>query len=68
MSTRQLLTIYGYCLLMAVAIVIAAVAITTPHIPACEEDQVLVGTGDFDHGHYSEYVCGPAVDDYVKES
>lgn len=33
-------------------------------IPRCTEDAVLVGTGSFDNGRWSAYVCGPAVDDY----
>lgn len=33
-------------------------------MPACPEDAVLVGVGSFEHGRWSEYVCGPAVDDY----
>lgn len=37
----------------------------TREVPACAEDVVLVGQGDFVDGYWSEYVCGPAVDDYV---
>lgn len=33
-------------------------------VPACEEDAVLIGAGDFEHGRWSAYECGPAVDDY----
>lgn len=32
-------------------------------VPVCEEDAVLIGTGDFD-GRYTQYVCGPALDDF----
>jgi hypothetical protein len=35
------------------------------NVAACQEDQVLVGTGDFEGGYWEAYVCGPAVDDYV---
>jgi len=37
-------------------------------IPRCEEDQVIVGTGDFAAGQWTSYVCGPAVDDYIEGS
>jgi hypothetical protein len=33
-------------------------------VPSCYEDQVLVGTGDFEDGRWDAYWCGPAVDDY----
>jgi hypothetical protein len=33
-------------------------------LPACQEDSVLVGQGQFRGGRWTEYVCGPAVDDY----
>lgn len=33
-------------------------------LPRCTEDAVLVGTGSFDDGRWTEYQCGPAVDDY----
>lgn len=32
--------------------------------PACQEDMVLLGAGSFEHGRWTSYVCGPAVDDY----
>ena len=35
-----------------------------PVIPQCPEDAVLVGSGRFESGRYTEYQCGPAVDDY----
>ena len=44
-------------------LITALVAGTRP-VPQCEEDQVLIGTGDFDAGRWDAYVCGPAVDDY----
>ena len=34
------------------------------HIPACEEDQVLLGTGAFHDGRWDEFECGPARDSY----
>ena len=34
-------------------------------IPACEEDAVTIGTGDFVAGRWSAYRCGPSADDYL---
>lgn len=34
------------------------------YLPACPEDAVLVGTGSFENGRWTDYECGPAVDDY----
>ena len=34
----------------------------TPH---CQEDQVLLGVGDFNKGRWSSYECGPAADDFA---
>lgn len=44
----------------------AIILIETPVIPVCEEDQVLMGTGEFKNGQWSQYTCGPAVDDYAE--
>lgn len=38
-----------------------------PDLPACEEDQVLVGIGEFADGYWTDYACGPAVDDVMPE-
>lgn len=35
-------------------------------VPHCEEDAAIVGVGLFEDGRWSEYVCGPAVDDYTE--
>lgn len=50
------LLIVGYGVAIATASVERAV-------PACQEDVTLVGSGDFEFGRWSSYVCGPAVDD-----
>lgn len=34
-------------------------------LPECQEDSVLIGVGDFERGRWSDYECGPAVDDYL---
>lgn len=36
----------------------------TYRVSRCQEDQVLVGGGDFEDGRWDYYECGPAVDDY----
>lgn len=46
-------------------ILIVSLAVQYRPVPECEEDQVLVGAGSFDHGRWSGYVCGPAADDYM---
>jgi len=33
-------------------------------VPACQEDEVIVGTGDFVAGRWTGYRCGPALDDF----
>ena len=40
--------------------------ISLHRIPGCQEDVVLLGSGSFERGRWSSYVCGPAVDDYQK--
>jgi hypothetical protein len=39
---------------------------TAPVIPQCVEDAVLVGKAgsEFEGGRYTEYECGPSMDDY----
>ena len=34
-------------------------------VPACQEDSVLVGAGQFENGRWDWYECGPAVDDFT---
>ena len=55
------------------ALTLALLALTASAVPApdplprCPEDVVLVGTGDFHHGRWSAYQCGPAVDDMLED-
>lgn len=52
--------------LLELAVVILAVALSMqPEVPMCQEDQVLIGIGNFDHGRWEAYMCGPAVDDFA---
>jgi hypothetical protein len=61
-----------FCLGAAAASVtisgIQAISIPPPPIeafmPHCQEDEALVGSGDFENGQWTSYVCGGAVDDY----
>ena len=32
-------------------------------IPRCDEDAVIIGAGEYANGRWSQYVCGPSVDD-----
>lgn len=64
--TRALLT----TLALSFAVVVGAQgAIAERHgagerpVPSCQEDQTLVGTGDFVSGRWTGYRCGSAVDD-----
>ncbi len=63
------LSITGALMALVFALVfLGACTITiqpAPQIAQCPEDSVLVGLGDFDHGRYERYVCGPAMDDYA---
>ena len=36
-------------------------------VPACQEDSVLIGAGQFENGRWDYYECGPAVDDLIGE-
>ena len=37
--------------------------LTQPRIPNCPEDAYIVGRGQYEHGFYEVYECGPAMDD-----
>jgi hypothetical protein len=64
--------------LLAGALLLFAVAMSPVHsprnepevtrtertVPSCEEDAVIVGTGDFEHGRWTSYVCGPSADHF----
>jgi hypothetical protein len=44
------------------------VTVIHDRIPMCPEDSVLVGVGQFEHGRWDAYTCGPARDDYASPS
>lgn len=50
---------------LALAFCVGLQAGRAEHIPSCPEDSVLVGAGNFEHGRWDAYACGPAADDYV---
>jgi hypothetical protein len=59
-----------------VAVIIAILVVVTTVIdyglfgertlPRCNEDVVLMGKGSFLNGRWSEYECGPALDDFAR--
>lgn len=51
-------------IVLVLALIAALVLTEAPALPRCEEDAVIVGAGDFTAGLWSEYVCGPALDDF----
>lgn len=51
---------------IVLCLALALIASTPPALPACEEDQVLVGAGDFEMGKWTAYECGPSLDDFVE--
>ena len=46
-----------------VAMALGAILSYFVGIPSCPEDAALVGTGYFQWGRWTSYVCGPAIDD-----
>ena len=65
----------GIVFTVLIAVVISLLLLTTSaisddlpniEIPTCPEDSVLVGTGNFYDGHWTNYACGPSVDDYQR--
>ena len=61
-------TFSGLVIALAIMLVAVSIALYIDHIitlPQCQEDVVLVGVGDFEHGRWTSYECGPAVDDYI---
>lgn len=36
-------------------------------VAVCQEDEVLVGQGAFEHGRFDHYACGPSVDSYTPD-
>lgn len=66
--------VIGITAVLVVCALIVALAITAaiddvvvqgPLIADCPEDSLLRGTGQFEDGQWTSYVCGPAVDDRV---
>jgi len=68
MTRRERQTITAIALLLTVLLLITLSLLiihlyTIYSIPQCSEDAVIVGVGDFVNGRWSQYVCGPALDD-----
>lgn len=56
----------GTCIGILLAIIIGSATDDHPEmlLEKCQEDQVLIGIGDFEDGAYERYLCGPAIDDF----
>jgi len=54
----------GFALGLALGIVFA-LALYLTRVPSCNEDVVLIGSGDFTAGRWSEYTCGTAADNFI---
>lgn len=61
-TTRMKLEIEPF--LIFIILMIMIILLAQPTLPQCQEDVVIVGVGDFENGRWSDYECGPAVDDY----
>jgi len=48
-------------LLLILAFVVALPLLADP-LPYCNEDEAIMGIGEFENGRWSAYVCGPALD------
>jgi hypothetical protein len=53
--------------LSLVLIFMIFMVLTMRQVPRCQEDQVLVGYGQFEAGRWTGYKCGPALDDFGGE-
>lgn len=58
---------FGFCVgNVFLAIVIALLnTMEPPRVPSCQEDEILVGTGEFHNGYWTHYECGPTFDDIL---
>lgn len=56
-----------YETLELVGYLMAAEVTVTSSLPRCAEDCVIIGYGQFENGTWSDYGCGPAVDDYKEK-
>lgn len=57
-------------LALTLIVIVTIIAMIKPMrlVPACHEDVVLIGYGDFENGQWSNYSCGPAIDDFAEWS
>ena len=67
MSRAEKITKALLIALVLLTLILQANLRSRPTIPTCQEDVVLVGVGDFEHGQWTAYECGPAVDDFMEE-
>jgi hypothetical protein len=55
----------GLLIGLALGLSAPSMASHTGRVPRCQEDEFVRGTGDFDHGKWSEYICFHP-DDFVQ--
>src|SRR3990167_5417515 len=54
------------CTIITILILLLLLIIPlSPPLPTCQEDQVLIGTGNFNNDRWSKYKCGPALDNFI---
>lgn len=60
-----LITLVGLLLIGLLVTTVAGMSddLANFELPRCQEDQVLVGEGNFEDGYWEGYVCGPTLDD-----
>jgi len=59
-----IMLVFTVLVMVYLILALSYVAMATPDLPTCQEDQVLVGQGRFVGGRWERYICGPALDDW----
>ena len=57
---KAMTVLLGVLLVVLLAVLVAS---APAPLPKCQEDAVIVGYGQFEKGVWTEYRCGPALDD-----
>lgn len=60
----EIISTLFFFIIVSLALLVGVMWATGKDIPKCQEDQVLVGQGEFHDGRWDVYVCGPALDDF----
>lgn len=56
LNVGLVLVVMSICYLLAAA----ATSVLIPPVPQCQEDEIIVGQGDFSGGFWDSYSCAPA--------